>query len=234
MAILSIFRHTLIQPLPIPNMSNATSHKQHLNVRATQLEMNTHGSVGESNPLAEDFTGKLKEAQSQIEQLQQQQAEVERQKQELEEINAAKDDFLQGQVELHEKLSTAITAMDREIFATRQELDELEQARICFADHLEKINQLNPDGWNNESLRQDLTRAISVLDLAEDEYEQALAHFSGGRSASVFGGSSSKPIRSNSSGGNNSEFMTMLCNGLAFNLPIVLLGIIALVIYYMG
>ena len=118
-------------------MSNVTTHKQRLNVRATQLEMNTRGSADGSNPLAEDFTGKLQEAQSQIEQLQQQQAEVERQKLELEEINAAKDEFLHGQVELHEKLSTAVTSMDRVIFATRQELDELEQARICFAYHLE-------------------------------------------------------------------------------------------------
>lgn len=218
---------------PLPNMSNVTTHKQHLNVRATQLEMNTRGSVGSSNPLAEDFTGKLQEAQSQIEQLQQQQAEVERQKIELEEINTAKDEFLHGQVELHEKLSTAVTSMDREIFATRQELDELEQARICFADHLEKINQLNPDGWNNESLRQDLTRAISVLDLAEDEYEQALSHFSGGRSASVFGSTGNKPKRA-STGDNNSEFTTMLCNGFAFNLPIVVLGVIALIVYYAG
>lgn len=215
-------------------MSNATSHKQHLNVRATQLEMNTRGSVGSSNPLAEDFTGKLQEAQSQIEKLQQQQAEVERQKRELEEINAAKDDFLQGQVELHEKLSTAVTAMDREIFATRQELDELEQARICFADHLEKINQLNPDGWNNESLRQDLTRAISVLDLAEDEYEQAVEHFSGGRSASVFGTSGSKSKRSGTTGGSQTEFVTTFCNGLAFNLPMILLGVAAMIIFYLN
>jgi DNA repair exonuclease SbcCD ATPase subunit len=213
-------------------MSNTTTHKQHLNVRDTQLEMNTRGSVSGANPLAEDFTGKLQEAQSQIEKLQQQQAEVERQKQELQEINAAKDDFLQGQVELHEKLSTAVTAMDREIFATRQELDELEQARVCFADHLEKINQLNPDGWNNESLRQDLTRAISVLDLAEDEYEQAVAHFSGGRSASVFGGGS-KPKRVSNASPNDNGFITMLVNGLAFNLPIVLLGIAALVLFYL-
>ena len=214
-------------------MPNVSTHKQHLNVRATQLEMNPRGSVGGNNPLAEDFTGKLQEAQSQIEQLQQQQAEVERQKIELEEINAAKDDFLQGQVELHEKLSTAVTSMDREIFATRQELDELEQARICFADHLEKINQLNPDGWNNESLRQDLTRAISILDLAEDEYEQALDHFSGGRSASVFGPASTKPKRA-STNHSNTEFVATLCNGLAFNLPIILLGIVALIIYYLG
>lgn len=213
-------------------MSKTTTHKQHLNVRDTQLEMNTRGSVGGSNPLAEDFTGKLQEAQSQIEKLQQQQAEVERQKQELEEINAAKEDFLQGQVEMHEKLSTAVTAMDREIFATRQELDELEQTRICFADHLEKINQLNPDGWNNESLRQDLTRAISVLDLAEDEYEQAVAHFTGSRSASVFGGGS-KPKRVKATNSGNDEFTSMLRNGFAFNLPIVIIAIVALVLYYL-
>ena len=213
-------------------MPKTTTHKQQLNVRSTQLEMNTRDSIGSSNPLAEDFTGKLQEAQSQIEQLQQQQAEVERQKQELEEINTAKDDFLRGQVDLHERLSTAVTAMDREIFATRQELDELEQARICFADHLEKINQLNPDGWNNESLRQDLTRAISVLDLAEDEYEQAVDHFQSGRSASVFGGGKKpKRVSSNSSGEN--AFMATFYNGLAFNLPIVLLGAGALVVYYL-
>lgn len=213
-------------------MSRTAEHKQHLNVRATQMEMNPRGSVGESNPLTEDFNGKLLEAQSQLEMLQQQQQEVERQKQELQDLNEAKEDFLHGQVDLHEKLSTAVTAMDREIFATKQELDELEQARICFADHLEKINALNPDGWNNESLRQDLARAISVLDLAEDEFEQAVAHFSGGRSASVFGGSS-KPKRSTSSPATDSEFATMLRNGLAFNLPMIVLGAIALIVYFL-
>lgn len=209
-------------------MSNTTTRKQHLNVRATQMEMNPRGAVGGSNPLAEDFSGKLQEAQTQIEQLQQQQADVERQKLELQELNESKDDFLHGQVDLHEKLSTAVTALDREIFVSRQETEELEQARICFADHLEKINQLNPDGWNNESLRQDLARAISVLDLAEDEYQQTITHFSGGRSASLFGGGN-KTKRTTA--GSDSEFGTMLRNGFAFNLPVVLLGTVALILY---
>ena len=213
-------------------MSKIAEHKQQINVRATQMEMTPRSSIGESSPLTEDFNGKLLEAQNQLEMLQQQQQEVERQKQELQELNEAKDDFLHGQVELHEKLSTAVTAMDREIFATKQELDELEQARICFADHLEKINSLNPDGWNNESLRQDLARAISVLDLAEDEYEQAVDHFSGGRSASVFGtGKTAKRTPNSSAGGG--EFFTTLRNGLAFNLPIMIFGSIALVLYFL-
>ena len=92
-------------------MSRTAEHKQRINVRATQMEMTPRGSVGGSSPLTEDFSGKLIEAQSQLEMLQQQQQEVERQKLELQELNEAKDDFLHGQVDLHEKLSTAVTAM---------------------------------------------------------------------------------------------------------------------------
>ena len=210
-------------------MSRISNHKQHINVRSAQMEMSPQRSGGSSAPLSEDFTGKLKEAQSQLEQLQRQQEAVELQKVELRELNENKDEFLQGQIEINERLNTAITAMDREIFATRQELEELEQARICFADHLEKIDQLNPEGSNNESLRQDLSRALSVIDLAEDEYEQAVAHFSSGRS-SVFGSGAVKPKRSSVSVG-DSELLQHFRNGFAYNFPLVLLGIIAMIVY---
>lgn len=212
-------------------MSRTTDHKQNINVRSTQMEMSSRASSGTATPLSEDFTGKLQEAQSQLEQLQQQQAEVERQKVELQELNEHKEEFLQSQIEINERLSTALTSMDREIFATRQELEEMEQARVCFADHLEKIDQLNPDGWNNESLRQDLSRSLSVLDLAEDEYEQAMSHFaSSGRGTAVAGGSTPKTRRSNASVG-DSELLTHFRNGFAYNLPLVLLGIVAMIVY---
>ena len=211
-------------------MSTTADRKQHLNVRDSQMEMKTRGAVG-SSPLTEDFSGKLKEAQTQLEELKQQQAEVERQRQELQELNESKEEFILGQVEISEKLTTAVTAMDREIFAAKQEIEELEQARICFADHLEKIDQLNPDGWNTESLQKDLTRAISVMDLAEDEFDQACEHFSGGRSASIFGEESVKPKRATASKSGDGEFLTMFRNGLAFNLPVVLLGALALLVY---
>lgn len=194
------------------------------------MEMTSRGG-GAPAPLSEDFTGKLQEAQTQLEQLQQQQAEVERQKVELQELNEHKEEFLQGQIETNEKLNTAITAMDREIFATRQELEELEQARVCFADHLEKIDQLNPDGWNNESLRQDLSRALSVLDLAEDEYEQAVSHFSNGRSSSVFGGAAPKSRRSSVVTASDSELLTHFRNGFAYNFPLIVLGIVAMIVF---
>jgi len=215
-------------------MSRTTDHMQHLNVRSSsQLEMNPRGSAGAVPPMSEDFTGKLQEAQSQLEQLQQQQLEIERKKLELEELNERKSEFLEGQIELCEKLTAAVTAMDREIFAAQQEVEELGQARACFAEHLAKIDSLNPDGWNNESLRQELTRAISVLELAEDEYEQTVEHFAGGRSSSIFGaGGASKPTRLSAST-LDSEWMTHFKNGFAYNLPLLILGVIALIVFVM-
>ncbi len=211
-------------------MPRISEHKQRINVPSPQLEINQRSNRGSSSPLSEDFTGKLQEAQTQLEILQQQQAEVERQKIELQELNESKEDFLQGQIELSEKLSTAITAMDREIFAIQQEMEELQQTRTCFADHLEKIDLLNPDGPNNEALRQELSKAISILDLAEDEYEQAVAHFATGRNSSIFGVGAPK-IKRITSPTIDSELMTHLKNGFAFNLPLLVLGIIGLIIF---
>jgi len=208
-----------------------STRKQHLNVRSSQMEMNSQKTASGIDPLNEDFTGKLQEAQHQLELLQQQQAEVERQRIELQDLNEGKEEFINSQVELQEKLTSSVTAMDREIFAARQEIEELEQARICFADHLEKVNSLNPDSSNNDALRQDLTRATSIIDLAEDEYEQAVAHFSGGRSASVFGIQSAKTKRSAVSSQSANEFNTTFRNGLAFNLPILILGTLGLLVY---
>ncbi len=212
-------------------MPISTSRKQHLNVNSSQMEIDQTRSNGLTAPINEDFTGKLQEAQHQLEILQQQQAEVERQRIELQDLNKSKEEFINGQVELQEKLTSSVTAMDREIFTTRQELEELEQARVCFVDHLEKVNTLNPDSEDNDTLRQELTRAISVIDLAEDEYEQVVDHFSGGRSASVFSIQSAKTKRSVTSNQTVSEFTTTFRNGLAFNLPILILGGIGLIAF---
>jgi hypothetical protein len=69
-----------------------------------------------------------------------------------------------------------------------------------------------------------------VIDIATDEYDQAAAHFEGTRSGSIFG-RASKRSRATSRLGGSSEFMANLRNGFAFNLPIVLLGGIALAVY---
>jgi len=178
--------------------------------------------------ITQDFDQKLSDAKSQLETLHNQRRELERQKIALEDLTHRKQEFLNGQIELSEKFSNAVTTIDRELFEMKQEIEDLAQTRKAFANHLKKIESLNPEAWPKATLNTELQKSLSLLDKAEDEYEQAVSYFTGTRKSSIFGGDRSSTIGTNSA---QSDFGTMLRNGLAFNLPVIVLGFIALLIF---
>ena len=206
-------------------MAAPSEHTHHIKIRSTQLEMPS-GHADRN----EDYDRKLKDAQDELNRIQLQREELERKKSELEELTTRKRTFLSQQVELSEKLTSALTLIDRELYEMRQESEDLEQCRTCFAAHLDKIQKLNPENWTRENLPEKLERASVAVDVAADEYDQAAAHFEGSRSGAIFG-RPSKRGRANSRKADSSEFMVNLRNGFAFNLPVVVLGGIALLVY---
>ncbi|MCH2330906.1 MAG: hypothetical protein MK312_05155 [Roseibacillus sp.] len=203
-------------------MAAGTEHRQYLRVKETQMSLSEEQYGSQAG---EDFEGQLREAQQQLEVLQHQREQLEKQKCEMDELNRRKEDFLSGQIEITERLSTSVTSIDRELFELRQELEDLEQTRQSFAAHLTRIEKVEPEGWQRDALDGELNRALAMLDQAEEEFESAVAHFSGGRAGSAFGSSASGP-RTRSSDG----FRANLKAGFAYNLPLLLLGITALLI----
>lgn len=201
-------------------MSSATEHTHHIRIRNTQLEMDPN----QAGAPRDDVDGQLRDAQTQLEQLQAQREELERLKQETEQLTHRKRGLISTQVEMTERLSSSSTLIEREIFEMRQEIEDLEQCRDCFSGHLKKVEKLNPEGWSRDQLADQLDRALAIVEHAEDEYSQAADHFSRTRSASIFSG-----VRR--AKGPKSEFMQQLNRGLAFNLPIIALGSIALLVY---
>ena len=205
-------------------MSAIAERKQNIKVNETQLEIPAEGPA-----FTEDFEGKLAEAQAQLELLQSQRRELERQKLALEDLNHRKQEFLNGQLDLSERYATAITSLERELYLSKQEIDDLEQTRKSFINHLHRIEALNPEAWPKNSLNTELQKALVTLDKAEDEYEQAVSYFTGTRKSSVFGG----PTASSRSHFGGGDFHTTLRNGLAFNLPVIILGSFALLAYFL-
>ncbi len=206
-------------------MAAPTEHTHHIKIRSTQLEMPSSHAHRD-----EDYDRKLKDAQDELNRIQLQREELERKKTELEELTTRKRTFLSQQAELTEKLTSSLTLIDRELYEMKQESEDLEQCRVCFAAHLDKIQKFNPENWNRDNLSDKLERATMAIDIAADEYDQAAAHFEGNRSGAIFG-RPSKRGRANSRKSESSEFMVNLRNGFAFNLPVVALGGIALVVY---
>ncbi len=207
-------------------MAATPDHTHHIKIRSTQLEMPSAGRAVRD----EDYDRKLKDAQEELNRIQAQREDLERKKNELEELTARKRGFLDQQVELSEKLTSSLTQIDRHLYEMRQEAEDLEQCRTCFASHLDKIQKINPESWSRENLSEKLEKSSMVVDIAADEYDQAAAHFQNSRSGVIFGRPSKRNRRGKHSA-NSSEFMTNLRNGFAFNLPIVTLGGLALIIY---
>jgi DNA repair exonuclease SbcCD ATPase subunit len=207
-------------------MPAPVEHTHHIKIRSTQMEMPASGGAGRDD----DYDRKLKAAQEELDRIQLQREELERKKSELEELTRRKRDMISQQAELTEKLTSSLTLIDRELFEMRQEAEDLEQCRACFAAHLDKIQKLNPESWTRESFAEKLEKASMSIDIAVDEYDQAAAHFEGGRSGAIFGRPSKRSRNTRSKAG-SSEFSTNLKNGFAFNLPIVILGGLALLAY---
>lgn len=205
-------------------MAITAQRKQRLNVIDPQMEMTQASASG----ISTDFEGKLEDAQQQLEYLHQQREQLERQKVALEELNQRKQDFMHGQVDLTEKMTTAINSFDRELFESKKDIEDMEQARASFANYLQRIESLNPESWSKDKLREELENGIAILERADDEYDQAIAHFSGAhRGAGIFGPNSGRGARSST----GSDFTTTLKSGLAFNLPVIVLGSLALLAY---
>lgn len=206
-------------------MSSLSDHTQHIRIRSTQMEMPTAShEVAEGNN--EDYERKLLQAQSELERIQQQREELERKKIELEELASRKRAFVSQQAEWTERLTSALTLIDRQLYEIRNEAQDLEQCRTCFAGHLDKLEAINPESWTRENTSNKLDRASVALDLACDEYDQAASHFDGSRSSAIFGRNAKRGRQSGSS-----EFAANLRNGFAFNLPVVLLGGAAMALY---
>jgi DNA repair exonuclease SbcCD ATPase subunit len=207
-------------------MPRAAEHTHRINVRETQLEMQPDAPLG-SSPIGEEFDGKLQMAQQQLEQLQHQREELERRKRELEELDNRRKAFLNTQAELSERLNSSVTKIDRALFEMREEIEDLEQTRQCFAEHITRIDKLDPQTWSRSNMAENLERSLAAIEHAEDEYNQAAQHFEGTRSGAIFGRGRKRGIRS----GGHSEFLHNMRNGFAFNLPILLVGVGALIVY---
>jgi len=207
-------------------MPRVAEHTHRIKVRETQLEMHPDGPLG-SSPLGDEFEGRLEVAQQQLEQLQHQREELELRKQELQELDNRRKAFLNNQAELSERLTASLTQIDRVLFETRQETEDLEQTRQCFAEHITKIDKLDPQSWSKQNMAENLERALAAIAHADEEYQQAAQHFDGTRSGAIFGRGRRRGIRTTGS----SEFFANLRNGFAFNLPVVLLGVGALAVY---
>lgn len=170
----------------------------------------------------DEYNRQLAAAETQLQKLNQQREEIERRRLEEEELTLRRQDFVDGQIEILEKLDHSVQAIDREIFESRQELKELEEARKTFASHLQTLQAMDPRKWNKAKMSEEVSNAMDVLERCENDFEDISSQISEGRR---------RGFLATKKGATNETFSHTLRQGFAFNLPIIILGIIALLLF---
>ena len=180
------------------------------------------------SPSAEELQNQVKRAQSELMQLRERQSQIEKEKIRLEELTRKQEELEHGRNEMADKLARAIVVVQRETEEAQRRLEQLNGIQDSFSEHLHNLDAIDPKSWNGRDLPKELTRSLGTVDEARSAY--ARSHAKIAPSAEV------EPVMLGEEGGffhegEDSGFVYWLRNGLAFTLPLLSLGTIALFVW---
>jgi len=180
----------------------------------------------------EQIEDKVQRAQEQLLQLKRQQDLIEKQKRELEELGRRQEQFQQGRQEVVDNITRALVVLDRESLDAQKRVEQLRSIREGFIHHLDVIEAINPKNWDNAELAKELSRSLSAVEDGRAEYDRSRAIISLGNAEDpleTISGDSQQMF------GNETqfEFSYWFKCGFAFTLPLVGLGIIGLILFFL-
>lgn len=184
--------------------------------------------ISEDEISPEHLDSQVQKAQEQLISLKRQQDVIERQKRELEELSRRQEQLQAGRAEMIDKFTRALVIVEREEFETQRRVQMLSNVKESFSLHLQYFESLDLKGVEGQDLSKELTRALSALDDAKAEYTRTIprigsAESDGADMASEFGHGNV----THGMGGH--DFGYWLRAGMAFTLPLVVVGLLVFI-----
>ena len=179
----------------------------------------------------EMLDSQVQRAQEQLLQLKRQQELIEKQKRELEELSRKQEELEKGRSDMIEKLSRTLVVIERETYEAEKRVEQLKATNANFADHLESLESINPKTWSNADLHKELSKALSAVDEARADYTKSLTKINAKADAEVIDPSPTVEESYYHSSA-DANFLLWLKRGFAFTLPLLILGLGALLVFY--
>jgi DNA repair exonuclease SbcCD ATPase subunit len=179
----------------------------------------------------EMLDSQVQRAQEQLLQLKRQQEQIEKQKRELEELSRKQDELEKGRADMIEKLTRSLVVIERETYEAEKRVEQLRVTNTTFAQHLDTLEAINPKSWSNSDLHKELSKALSAVDDARAEYTKSLTRINAKSDAEVIDPRSTVE-ETYYSAPDDASFVQWLKRGFAFTLPLLILGLSALLVFY--
>lgn len=172
----------------------------------------------------------VQKAQEQLLALRRQADQIEKQKRELEDLSQRQEELERGRNEIVEKLSRALTVIEREAVEAERRVDHLRNTHEAFSQHLDVLETINPKTWAPGELSKELSKAQSDVEDARAVYSKNRAKIGVDAAREEAAGAVSTGYPGEAVG--EKDFLYWLTAGFAFTLPLLVLGFIALIVFY--
>ncbi len=194
-------------------------------VREPYLESPDNPSVS-----PDELDDQVQRAHEQLLQLKRQQETIERQKRELEELSRKQEELERGRADMIEKLSRSMVVIERETYEAEKRVEQLRGTHATFVQHLQSLDRINPKNWSNADLHKELSKALSAVDDARAEFNRSVTKINAESDEEVIEPAGTID-HAPAPGPADLGFVAWLKRGLAFTLPLILFGIIALAVF---
>ena len=185
----------------------------------------------EGDPLStEHLDEKVQQAEQQEQALKRQLEAIEKQKREFSELSRRQEALNTGRNELAEKLTRALVTVERETMEASKRLEMLQSVDASFREHLENISAINPKLWDESEISTELTRAMAAVDDARGEYNRSFPRVAAIPEQTAAASAPETGYAASYADGDAKDFFGWLKIGFAFSLPLIVLGLIALVV----
>lgn len=185
-----------------------------------------------------DVDEQAAEALQELEKLRKRQEQLESEKKNLEDLRRRHEDYDRGKREMTDHLQRSLVILERHE-AESQRLAELYSAtRGRFKELLALIESFNEESWPEERIRDELHKALGLIDEARMEYNKAMARVDAERGSA--GGGEAKGSKSAvlfeelPEAHDERDFLHWLKVGLAVSLPLIVVLVIALIVFAIG
>ena len=122
----------------------------------------------------EDLDNQVADSVQELDRLRTRQEEIERKRRELEEQRGKQDNYESSKRELMDRLNQSLIMMEKEEIKSDRLLEMLRSSRVEFKAMLNEIEGLNEDGWSDGDIREELNRALVILDEARIQYNKTI------------------------------------------------------------
>lgn len=199
-------------------MSNRSSSEESL----LNLDAETHSP--------EQIENQVQKAQKALLELRQQQEQIEKQKLELEELSRKQHLLEEGKLDIIDKLTRAKVVIERETYECQKKIEQLHLTKTAFIKHLHAIEAIDSKNWSKDSLNQELSRALSMIDDAQSEYLKHRPKVNANSEEELLEDPHAEVPEEQTAA---QDFLYWFKNGLAFTLPVLILGLIIAIILWL-